>query len=193
MAPCHRGPPRPNPIYKSHLSDSEIMRILTLAHGGQSSREITDQVSHSQSTVSRIMRTYNYETFKCHTKTRIRGRKTSVHQDRILLRAAKANDDQAFRHIINILGLKVSNTTLQCRLKEVGLFSRIRRRKPVLKPSHIAARLRWAKKYANWTVEDWMKVIWSNESSIVLGRKSRRRRCIRKRVKHTYEDIVMAL
>src|SRR5579862_118754 len=178
MAPHPHGPPRPNPVYRSHLSDSEIMRILTLAHGGRSSREITDQVNRSQSTVSRIIRTYNYETFECRTKTRARCRKTSVHQDRILLRAAKANDDQTFRDIIKISGLKVSNTTLQRRLKEVGFFSRIRRRKPVLKPSHIAARLRWAKKYANWTVKDWMKVIWSDESSIVLGQKSRQRRCI---------------
>ena len=30
-------------------------------------------------------------------------------------------------------------------------------------------------------MEDWLKVIWSDESSIVLGRKSRQRRCIRKK------------
>jgi hypothetical protein len=32
----------------------------------------------------------------------------------------------------------------------------------------------------NWTIEQWIRVIWSDECSIILGRKSRRRRCIRK-------------
>jgi DDE superfamily endonuclease/Transposase len=78
-------------------------------------------------------------------------------------------------------GIKVSRNTLHRRLKEINLYSRIRRRKPVLQPRHKAARLHWARKYQNWTVQDWMRVIWSDESSIVLGRKTRRRRCIRKK------------
>lgn len=181
MAPRRRHTTSGTPTRNSHLSDSEIMRILTLAHTGLSSRAIADQVSRSQSTVSRVTRTYDYETFESRPLTRIRKRKTTVRQDRILLRSAKANDDQAFRDIINIAGVKVSRATLPRRLKEVDLFSRIRRRKPVLKPYHKAARLFWARKYVHWTVEDWLKVIWSDESSIVLGRKSRQRRCIRKK------------
>ena len=180
MAPSRRFIKTIKPIAGTHLSDSEIMRILTLDHMELSARTIADQVGRAPSTVSRILRTYDYKTFESRSLTRIRKRKTTIHQDRILLRSAKANDDKAFRDIINISGLKVSRITLHHRLKEVGLFSRIWRRKPFLKPSHKAARLRWAKKHANWTVEDWMKMIWSDESSIVLGRKSRRRRCIRK-------------
>jgi IS30 family transposase len=45
------------PTTKSHLSDSEIMRILTLAHTGVSTQTIADQVNRSQSTVGRIKRT----------------------------------------------------------------------------------------------------------------------------------------
>jgi transposase len=157
------------PTAKSRLSDSEIMRILTLAHTGVSTQKIADQVNWSQSTVGWIKHTYNYETFTSRSLTRICKRKTTIRQDRILLRVAKSNDDQAFRDIITISGIKVSNSTLRSLLKDVGLFSRIRRRKPFLKPQHKAARLRWAKKYAHWTVEDWLKVIWSDESSIVLG------------------------
>ena len=71
--------------------------------------------------------------------------------------------------------------TLSHCLKEIGLHSCIRCQKPVLKPSHKAARLLWARRYQNWTVEDWKRVIWSDESAIVLGRKSRQHRCIRKK------------
>ena len=48
----------------------------------------------------------------------------------------------------------------------------IHRCKPILKPSYKVARLCWARKYANWIAEDWLKVIWSDESSIVLRQKS---------------------
>jgi len=51
----------------------------------------------------------------------------------------------------------------------------------LLKPHHKAAQLRWARKYQHWTIENWKRVIWSDKCSIVLGRKSRQRRCIRKK------------
>lgn len=86
--------------------------------------------------MSRVTRTYNYETFRSHTITRICKRKTTIYEAHILLQTAKVNDDQAFRDIINISGLKISRTTLHRHLKEVHLFSRIHRCKPILKPSH---------------------------------------------------------
>lgn len=93
MAPRRRKPPSPNPVYRSHLSDSEIMRILTLAHTGLSSRAIAAQVGRGQTTVLRITYTYNYETFKNHIVTHICKPKTTAHQDCILLRFAKIYND----------------------------------------------------------------------------------------------------
>jgi transposase len=157
------------------------MRILTLSHSGLSTRAISCQVTRSPSTVSRVLQTYDYKTFVARNRTRIAKRKTTEREDRILTRTAKTHDDQAYRDIIYMSGIKVSRHTLRRRLKEINLYSRIRRRKPILKPHHKTARLRWAKKYEHWTVQDWMRVIWSDESAIVLGKKSRRRRCIRKK------------
>jgi transposase/DDE superfamily endonuclease len=137
-------------------------------------------VGRGQSTVSRILRNYDYKTFNCRDRSHIHKRKTTKHKDRILTRTAKVHDDQAYRDIIHISGLPISRNTLRRRLKEINLHSRIRRRKPVLKPSHKAARLSWARKHQHWTIQDWQRVIWSDESAIVLGQRSRRRRCIRK-------------
>ena len=157
-----------------------------MAHIGLSNRTIADKVGRSQSTVSRMIRTYNYKTFHYRDLTRIRKQKTTKYEDWILTRIAKTHDDQAFRDIIHISSIEVSEIMLCRRLKEVDLCSRIRRCKPVLTSRHKAAHLRWARKYQNWTVEDWMRVIWSDECSIVLGRKSRRRHCIRKKG-HAYK------
>ena len=72
--------PRPN----SHLSDSEIAKILALHHSGLSTRAIASEVARSQSTVSRILRTYDYKTFNARDRTHITKRKTTEREDRIL-------------------------------------------------------------------------------------------------------------
>jgi hypothetical protein len=91
------------------------MRIFKLARMGLKSPTIAKEVSRGQTTVSRILRTYNYETFNGRVLTRIRKRKTPKYEDRILLRAARAYDDQPFRDIIAISGVNVSASTLRRR------------------------------------------------------------------------------
>ena len=142
MAPRAQDPKKANSYLRTVLSDSEIMRILTLEHMGLKSRAIAAEVGRSQSAVTRILRAYDYETFKTRDLTRIRKRKTTKHEDRILIRTAKAHDDEAFRDIITRSGIKVSQFTLRRRLEEVELFSRVRRRKLVLKPHHCRLRLK---------------------------------------------------
>uniref|UniRef100_A0A3Q3AY27 Tc1-like transposase DDE domain-containing protein n=1 Tax=Kryptolebias marmoratus TaxID=37003 RepID=A0A3Q3AY27_KRYMA len=45
----------------------------------------------------------------------------------------------------------------------------ISKRKPALTPKHKRTRLQWAKERQSWTVDDWMKVIFSDESRICIG------------------------
>jgi transposase len=85
MAPRKNTPTKPNPRRNSVLSDSEIMRILTLGHTGLKSPAIAKKVGRGQTTVSRMLRTFNYETFKSRKLTRIRKRKTTKHEDQILV------------------------------------------------------------------------------------------------------------
>ena len=41
--------------------------------------------------------------------------------------------------------------------------------KPNLTPVIKEARLAFAIKYKNWTIEDWKRVIWTDETNVVLG------------------------
>jgi len=193
MPPSRQSSTTPKPRLNSHLSDSEIARILTLDHNGFSTRVIASEVTRSQSTVCRILRTYDYKTFDNRDRTRIRKRKTTEHEDRILTRTAKMNDDQAYRDIIYMSGIKVSPNTLRRRLKEIDLFSRVRRQKPVLKPQHIAARLRWARRYQHWTVEDWKRVIWSTNAPSFWVENHDDDDAFEKNVKPILQDIVTGL
>ena len=63
---------------------------------------------------------------------------------------------------------KVSVWTTRRRLVEGGYPARKALKKPLLKKYHKRDRLRWAKDHKNWTVEQWNKVLWSDESSFTL-------------------------
>ena len=58
-------------------------------------------------------------------------------------------------------------------LKAAGYFRFKARRKPYLLKKHKAARLKWAKERKGWTLEDWSRVIWTDEATFETGLDSR--------------------
>jgi transposase len=78
--------------------------------------------------------------------------------------------------IINTsLSSPVSPKTVGCLLhNQLGLFGRISAKKPFLKPEHRVARLEWAMEHRVWNLVDWKCVIWTDESSVEIGKDSRR-------------------
>ncbi|KAG0929140.1 hypothetical protein G6F30_012123 [Rhizopus arrhizus] len=57
------------------------------------------------------------------------------------------------------------NTTLNA-LKSLGFKARPKRKVPLLSAKHRKARLEWALAHRYWTIDDWRKVIFSDESKI---------------------------
>ena len=64
--------------------------------------------------------------------------------------------------------------------KRHGLVARVKRKKPLLKKSHRQRRLEFALKYQDWTMEDWAKIIWSDESKFNLFGSDGREYCWKK-------------
>jgi transposase len=62
--------------------------------------------------------------------------------------------------------IQLSADTVRRALKRSGLRSAAKVKKPLLKARHIRDRLAFAGKYKHWTVADWMRVIWSDETKI---------------------------
>ena len=65
-------------------------------------------------------------------------------------------------HLENEENETVSSETVRNVFKRAGLVARIKRKKPLLKAEHRKRRLKFARKYQNWNVEDWSRVIWSD-------------------------------
>jgi hypothetical protein len=63
-------------------------------------------------------------------------------------------------------GFKISAETIRRFLKSNDFDSKIKKDALPLTPIRKKARLAWAKKYRSWTVEDWKKVVFSDETKI---------------------------
>ena len=69
---------------------------------------------------------------------------------------------------------KISTTTVKRRLLEVGFRDHEAVKKPCLTTIHKQKRLVWAKEHKNWMVEEWNRVLWSDESKFeIFGNKCR--------------------
>ncbi len=66
-------------------------------------------------------------------------------------------------------GVKASRATTHRRVKEFGYSCRIPLVKPLLNHRQRQRRLTWAKEKKNWTVAQWSKVLFSDESKICIS------------------------
>lgn len=137
----------------------------------------------SVAAVHHALATFLFETFNGRHRRREYQRKTTEREDRYIVRAIEQNNSLPLHDITNIINNKIdvpiSETTLRRRRSEADLGSYIAAKKPGLSAENVAKRLAWAEKYKNWTIEDWKKVIWSDESSIWIGVNPRRQWVIR--------------
>ena len=75
--------------------------------------------------------------------------------------------------VVNTLGLNCGLTTVKKILYKVGIHSHIAAKKPFISEKHATARVNWCEKYKEKTVYEWQKVIFSDESSVEIGKQSR--------------------
>jgi hypothetical protein len=64
--------------------------------------------------------------------------------------------------------INCSNSNIRRAFKKSGLHDRKKTKKPLFQICHRKARLTFAEKYVDWTVEDWKRVLWSDETKVCL-------------------------
>nr|CDJ88825.1 Transposase domain containing protein [Haemonchus contortus] len=99
-------------------------------------------------------------------------RTTSRIVDRNIVRLAR-NDPrltaaEILREISTPEGSNLSLSTVQRRLREADLFGRRPAKKPLISTKNRKSRLDWAQANKDWTIQQWRKVIWSDESKFLL-------------------------
>jgi transposase len=142
--------------------------IQALLEQGLSLREVASKVNVHYSTVSRIKNNIknNGEFVKKHRHGR--KRLLSEREDRIIakiINSGEASNAVEAQDLFNKrFNLNLSINTIRRSLNRSGLVSRVKKKKPFLSEKHMKKRHEFAKKYQNWSVDDWRRVIFSDES-----------------------------
>jgi transposase len=151
-----------HPISAAHKEN-----IISLASHGHSTRYIASHTGISQPTVSRVLKEIlpNRQTphFGCPSKLTATATRSILSQ---ITTGKAANAVQVTRHINTIIANPVSTQTVRNALKKHSFKAVTKKKKPLLTTVHRKKRLAFALKHKEWTVEDWKRVIWSDETKI---------------------------
>ena len=68
------------------------------------------------------------------------------------------------RALQDVINQPISAETTRRYLKRAGLKAVVKKKKPLLTARHKRARMDFALAHKDWTVEDWKRVVWSDET-----------------------------
>ena len=137
-----------------------------MLHSKLSEAQIVKKTGVSLSTISRIKAKH------CPDLPRQKGGPSKLFPANIiytkkLFQTGKAeNAVQAAKVLSNVVTTSFSPQTLRRGLKKSEWRAVVKRKRPLLKPHHKKARLAFAERYKEWTVEDWKRVWFSDETKI---------------------------
>ncbi len=133
---------------------------------GKTSRNIATILPVSRTTVQTIAKARNID-----LKSKGGGRKKMTSRDekfcaKQIVSGASKSVSELTKTLKEIHQINVDRRTVARALNRRGLRAGEKKKKPGLSQKNIRARLEWARERKNWTVEDWNRVIFSDESKI---------------------------
>lgn len=165
-------PSLPKTARREH-SATTVAVVLKLHDLGYSSREITSETNVPKTTVLRIIKQRDTYSNRDQSSSKRTGRpnKLSRRAERLLLRHVANNPEDTYAMLSSPSksGQRLHPKTIKTYLARNEVYAFKPRRKPFLTAKQKLARLKWAREYVKWTLEDWRCVIFSDESSFELG------------------------
>lgn len=145
------------------LSKEKTQIVESLLKSGLSQRKIVQQSGVSKGSVFRIARSIN----SIPTSLQGRPKKLSQRDENYLFRSIISEKFETAKELSkDFKNPPVSAKTIARALKKQNLVSKTKVKKPLLLKRHRKARLNFARAHKDWTVEDWRRVIFSDESKI---------------------------
>ena len=134
---------------------------------------IAEKFKVSKKTIYNIINKYYDKGDIIREKGQGRKRKTTKKEDRLIIRNIKKHKKESQSQIVSKLSreykINISEKTLMNRAKEKGHSSK---KKNVIKmglsKEHKSSRIKWCEERLNWSIMDWMKMIYSDESRFYL-------------------------
>ena len=149
------------------LSTIQTNHILFLLDSGHSGHTISFQTGVSTAAISRLRSRH------CpYTKKSFGGRPSTFSENDIcyatwLIGTGKAdNAVQVSKALQEATNKTFSVQTLRNHLKNTGMKAVVKKKRPLLLKRHRKACMDFALAHKDWTIEDWKKVVWSDETKI---------------------------
>jgi transposase len=149
------------------ISSAQCLRVITLYSETPSIRTVASKTGLGKSTVAEVV-----TQLEVGKEKRRKGRPPKLSESdrhQILCQITTGQLDNATEatHFINhTLPKPVVTQTVCNALKKHDYRSIVKRKHPLLKQAHCLHRLKFALAHQNWTVEDWKRVLWSDETKI---------------------------
>lgn len=149
------------------ISEETHNNIISLLDSGLSSRKIGAQLGVNPVTVGRVRARTRPDMQK--SRGGRPAKLTATDKRRLVRTITSGKADTAVQlaqELKDTTEVEVSAKTMCRSLKEAGLKAASKKKKPRLLPKHIRQRLDFALRHQHWTVEDWKRVVWSDETKI---------------------------
>lgn len=148
-------------------SASQRSSVILLLDEGYSVLQIESKTGVWRSTIGRIKKEHDSDKENNKggrpSKLSLRNQQAIIHQ---ISSGKLDNAVQATHYINNIIDSPVCAQTVRNTLKKNNFRSVVKQKRPLLKKIHCETCLKFAQYHANWTVEDWKRVLWSDETKI---------------------------
>lgn len=157
----------------SRMTKFDRARAIGLLQSGLSMAKVARQMKVAKSSISRLaskVRKVGNERALKNLPGQGRKPKASLGDWKRIVRMVKKNPFITALKIKEKLKLDLSVRYIQNMLHENGYPARKAAKKPLLTPAMIDKRLKFAQDHLDWTEDDWMKVMFSDESTFRLIR-----------------------
>jgi transposase len=157
-------------------SQETRMRIVAWREIGLSQYEIAKKLGITRATVQSILRKYNQTGTVENLSRSGRPQKLNARDLRFLDRIVTKGAESRRTPVENIratLNKDVSTKTIRRAMKKIGISYHPAAIKPFVSKVNAKKRLDWCKEHLNWSVEDWSKVVWTDECSVEVQRSSK--------------------
>lgn len=178
------------------LTPTKKAKLWTMYENGHKTGDITTELGYHPSTIRR-----NYaklqENLDFYTKLTRTSRPhilspCSLRHTEMLIKSGKAPDAADIKCL---LFPRAGYSMVRQNLAEIGYHGRLRHEKPLPTAAHVKCRAAWATAHKGWSEQDWLRVVFSDESKFNLFGSDGKQYCwrwprvedwnVKKKVKHS--------
>ena len=150
------------------MRPEQVAQAVALRDDGRAIRYIADRLAVPRSTVSDAIERFRETGLYSRRPGQGRRRATNDNDDRFLrlqvLRERTVPATALARRLEDVRGTVVSPDTVRRRLREQNMLSRVPATGPLLNAGHRRQRLQFSRTYAEWDLDDWRNVLFTDES-----------------------------